>query len=71
MPSKRKIAPVVSRDGISGVRGASRDQDIAVIELDATFGRVLGLGDGQKVIRLYIRCEWCAKFTLDWRASTC
>lgn len=49
MPSKRKIAPVVSRDGISGVRGASRDQDIAVVEVDSTFGRVLGLADGQKV----------------------
>ena len=59
MPSKRKIAPVVSRDGISGVRGASRDQDIAVIELDATFGRVLGLADGQKVARLHVWiCEW-------------
>ncbi|KAL1958297.1 hypothetical protein VTO42DRAFT_4614 [Malbranchea cinnamomea] len=49
MPSKRKIAPVVSRDGISGVRGASRDQDISVLELDSAFGRVLGLADGQKV----------------------
>jgi peroxin-1 len=49
MPSKRKISPVVGRDGISGVRGAAREQDVAVIEIDSNFGRVLGLADGQKV----------------------
>ena len=49
MPSKRRIAPVVGRDGISGVRGGSREQDVAVVEVDSTFGRVLGLSDGQKV----------------------
>lgn len=71
MPSKRKIAPVVSRDGISGVRGASRDQDIAVIELDATFGRVLGLADGQKVADYIIGdVNGILTYTLDWRYST-
>lgn len=51
MPSKRKIAPVVSRDGLAGSRGVagSRDQDIPLIEIDATFARTLGLSDGQKV----------------------
>lgn len=47
MPSKRKLAPVVSRDGISG--GFSREQEISTVELDTTFGRLLGLAEGQKV----------------------
>ncbi|PGH27875.1 hypothetical protein AJ80_00425 [Polytolypa hystricis UAMH7299] len=49
MPSKRKLAPVVGRDGISGTRGNSREQEVPVIEIDSTFGRVLGLSDGQRV----------------------
>ncbi|DAA73930.1 TPA_exp: Uncharacterized protein A8136_3916 [Trichophyton benhamiae CBS 112371] len=49
MPSKRKLAPVVTRDGINGTRGQPKDQDVAVLEIDSTFGRVLGLSDGQKV----------------------
>ncbi|KAK2845301.1 hypothetical protein FQN49_005856, partial [Arthroderma sp. PD_2] len=49
MPSKRRLAPVVTRDGINGTRGQPKDQDVAVIEIDSTFGRVLGLADGQKV----------------------
>lgn len=51
MPSKRKLAPIVSRDGISGSRGntAAREQEIAVVEIDATFGRMLGLAELQKV----------------------
>ncbi|EFR02355.1 peroxisome biosynthesis protein PAS1 [Nannizzia gypsea CBS 118893] len=49
MPSKRKLAPVVTRDGINGTRGQQKDQDVAVLEIDSTFGRVLGLSDGQKV----------------------
>lgn len=47
MPSKRKLAPVIGRDGLSG--GASREQEISVVELDTTFGRLLGLNEGQKV----------------------
>ncbi|PGG96525.1 peroxin-1 [Blastomyces parvus] len=49
MPSKRRLAPVVSRDGISGARGSSREQEIPTVELDSTFARVLGLSDGQRV----------------------
>src|SRR6266536_5108564 len=51
MQSKRKLAPVVSRDGITGSRGntSGREQEIALVEIDATFARALGLSDGQKV----------------------
>ncbi|KAK1148678.1 Peroxisome biosynthesis protein pex1 [Aspergillus melleus] len=48
MPSKRKLAPVVGRDGISSGPSA-REQDVATVELDTTFSRVLGLAEGQKV----------------------
>ena len=47
MPSKRRLAPVVSRDGISS--GSSREQEISTVELDTTFGRLLGLTEGQNV----------------------
>jgi peroxin-1 len=47
MPSKRKLAPVVGREGMSG--GFSREQEISTVELDTTFGRLLGLTEGQKV----------------------
>lgn len=49
MPSKRKIAPIVDRDGIMGTRGSGRDQEVASVEIDATLARTLGLPDGQKV----------------------
>jgi peroxin-1 len=51
MPSKRRPAPVVSREGLSGTRGgpAAREQDIQAVEVDATFARLIGLSDGQKV----------------------
>jgi peroxin-1 len=51
MPSKRKLAPIVTRDGISGSRGnpSGREQEISSVEIDATFARSLGLSDGQKV----------------------
>ncbi|KAI1978371.1 Peroxisome biosynthesis protein pex1 [Ophidiomyces ophidiicola] len=48
MPSKRKLAPVVGRNGINSSRVAPRDQEISIVEIDSTFGRVLGLNDGQK-----------------------
>lgn len=48
MPSKRKLAPVVSRDGINSNTSA-REQEISSIEIDTTFARVLGLTEGQKV----------------------
>jgi peroxin-1 len=51
MQSKRKLATVVGRDGLSGSRGSAvnRDQDVAVVEVDATYGRLLGLVEGQRV----------------------
>ena len=51
MQSKRKLAPIVSRDGISGTRGnpSGREQEVSLVEIDATFARILGISDGQKV----------------------
>lgn len=51
MQSKRKLAPIVSRDGISGTRGnaGGRDQDVPLVEIDSTFARTLALSDGQKM----------------------
>ncbi|KAI0176036.1 AAA-domain-containing protein [Hypoxylon sp. FL1284] len=49
MPSKRKIAPIVDRDGISNTRGSGRDQEVASVEMDATLAATLGLSEGQKV----------------------
>lgn len=51
MPSKRKVAPLVGRDGINGTRGAPsvRDQEVASVEIDSTLASTLGLLDGQKV----------------------
>jgi peroxin-1 len=50
LQSQRKPAPVVGREGISGSRGSAvRDQDIAVVELDPVFARLLSLSEGQKV----------------------
>ena len=39
---------MVSRDGISSARGG-RDQEVALVELDATLAATVGLSDGQKV----------------------
>ena len=50
MQSQPKLAPVVGREGIAGGRGGGRqEQDVPTVEVDATFGRLLGLGDGMKV----------------------
>jgi len=51
MPSKRRLSPIVSKDGISGTRGSTstREQEVFLVEIDATFARTLGLSDGQKV----------------------
>ncbi|CAI6341792.1 unnamed protein product [Periconia digitata] len=51
MQSKRRPAPVVSREGLSGTRGgpAAREQDIQAVEIDTTFARLVGLSEGQKV----------------------
>lgn len=55
MPSRRKVAPMVSRDGISA-SSSSREQEVAVVEIDSTFGRVLGLTEGQKVGESFPAC---------------
>ncbi|KAH8199492.1 hypothetical protein TruAng_006368 [Truncatella angustata] len=53
MPSKRKIASLVGRDGINGARGSSgRDQEVASVEIDATLASTIGLSDGQKVMAI-------------------
>jgi len=51
MQSKRKLAPIVNRDGIAGSRGntSGREQEVPLVEIDATFARTLGISDGQKV----------------------
>ena len=51
MQSKRRLAALVGRDGIAGSRGstAGREQEAMLVELDATFARLLGIADGQKV----------------------
>lgn len=52
MPSKRKLASIVGRDGIGGTRGSSglREQDVPVVEIDPTLASTLGLEEGQKVM---------------------
>ncbi|KAK8114547.1 AAA-domain-containing protein [Apiospora kogelbergensis] len=52
MPSKRRFAPLVTRDGISSSRGSGRDQEVAAVEIDATLASTLGLTDGQKVMAI-------------------
>ncbi|KAF2684701.1 AAA-domain-containing protein [Lentithecium fluviatile CBS 122367] len=50
MQSKRRLAPVVGREGLSGTRGGpAREQDIQAVEVDANFARLIGLTEGQKV----------------------
>lgn len=49
MPSRRKLAPVVGKDGISS--GPSAREELSTVELDSTFARLLGLAEGQKVRR--------------------
>ncbi|ESZ96287.1 putative Peroxisome biosynthesis protein PAS1 [Sclerotinia borealis F-4128] len=49
MQSKRKLAPIVGRDGINGARGSGREQEVQIVEIDATFARTLGILDGQKI----------------------
>lgn len=52
MPSKRKLASLVGRDGISASRGSARDQEVASVEIDATLASTIGLHDGQKVMAI-------------------
>lgn len=48
MQSKRRIAPVVTRDGLRGSAGVNQ-QDLPAVDVDATFARLIGLQEGQKV----------------------
>lgn len=50
MPSKKKLASVVGRDGIGG--SGLREQDVPLIEIDPTLANTLGLQDGQKVMTI-------------------
>ncbi len=45
LPSRRKIAPLVGRDGIN----SAREQEVPLVEIDKAFANALGLQDGQKV----------------------
>lgn len=47
MPSQRKLASAIDRGGGRNLSGGI--SEIAVVEIDGTFGRMLGLGEGQKV----------------------
>ncbi|KAK4898937.1 Peroxisome biosynthesis protein pex1 [Elasticomyces elasticus] len=52
MQSQTRLTPVVSKDGISGSsrnNGGRHEQELPVVEVDATFGRLLGLNEGMKV----------------------
>ncbi|KAH8788366.1 hypothetical protein F5883DRAFT_707340 [Diaporthe sp. PMI_573] len=48
MPSKKKIASIVGRDGMGG--SGLREQDVPLVELDPTLANTLGLHEGQKVM---------------------
>ncbi|KAK7970596.1 peroxisome biosynthesis protein [Apiospora saccharicola] len=52
MPSKRRFAPLVTRDGITSSRSSGRDQEVAAVEIDATLASTLGINDGQKVMAI-------------------
>ncbi|CVK89458.1 probable peroxin-1 [Fusarium mangiferae] len=48
MPSKRRTAPPGTRDGLNSSR-SSRDQEVQLVELDATLAKSLGISEGQKI----------------------
>ncbi|KAK5990415.1 Peroxisomal ATPase PEX1 [Cladobotryum mycophilum] len=50
MPSKRRAAQLVGRDSLTSSRSSMRDQEIQLVEIDATFANTLGLTDGLKVM---------------------
>lgn len=47
MQSQSKVAALLGREGIRG--GSRQEQDVAAVEVDATFARRLGLSEGTKV----------------------
>ena len=50
MQTKTRITSVIGKDGFVGNRGKAREQDPSIVELDATYARLLGIIDGQKVL---------------------
>ncbi|KIX07058.1 uncharacterized protein Z518_05035 [Rhinocladiella mackenziei CBS 650.93] len=46
MPSRTRPASIISNDR---ARPGSREQDVPMVEIDATFAKLLGLSEGQKV----------------------
>jgi peroxin-1 len=51
LPSKRKLVPIVGKDGLGGGWSGSavKEHEISTVEVDTVFGRTLGLTEGQKV----------------------
>ena len=47
MPSRRRLAPVIGRDGIGTSSG--KEQEISTVEIDGTFAQLLGLMEGQRL----------------------
>lgn len=63
MQSKAKLAPIVG--GKDGVRGGS-EREVPTVEVDATFGRLVGLGEGMKVSSLDdLPCCWLRDVMLE------
>ena len=50
MQAQSKLSPLIGRDSIKS-SGGRQEQEVATIELDATFGRRAGLSEGTKVCR--------------------
>jgi len=63
MQSRTRPGSVALRNGTGSVRGGSaggrKEQDVALVELDSTFGRLVGLTEGMKV------CCTTGLWTLD------
>lgn len=58
MQSQARLAGLVGREGVRG----TQEKEVATVEMDATFARRLGIGEGTKV-RLLIsgsmsECGW-------------
>lgn len=49
MPSKRRSPGTTSRDPMRGMKANSKEEETPIVEIDATFGNMLGLSDSQKV----------------------
>jgi len=51
MQSQSKLAPIVDRRGIKRSSGR-QEQDVAIVEMDATLARMFGISEGQKVCHI-------------------